>query len=57
VRQIPGMRTRIRTRTRHNAALALLHPIAILVITAIQWHSYVLHLTGKRSWKGRSALL
>jgi len=32
-----------------------LHPIGILMLTAIQWHSLWLHLTGRRAWKGRTA--
>ncbi|MEO1128863.1 MAG: glycosyltransferase [Planctomycetota bacterium] len=33
---------------------ALLHPVGIVMMTAIQWHSFVLHITGRRSWRGRS---
>ncbi|MCX5690344.1 MAG: glycosyltransferase family 2 protein [Planctomycetota bacterium] len=32
----------------------VLHPLAILLMTLIQWHSFVLHMTGKRSWRGRT---
>jgi glycosyltransferase involved in cell wall biosynthesis len=31
-----------------------LHPIAIITMALIQWHSWLLHVTGKRSWKGRA---
>lgn len=34
---------------------ALLHPVGVLFMTLIQWHSYWLHLTGQRSWRGRIA--
>jgi hypothetical protein len=34
---------------------AMLHPMGVLMMTAIQWHSFVLHLRGKRSWRGRDA--
>lgn len=45
----------IGTRTQHAAWIALLHPLAVLMMTAIQWHSYVLHITGRRAWRGRNA--
>lgn len=40
-------------RLQHSAIGALLHPLGIALMTAIQWHSYILHLTGRRAWKGR----
>jgi hypothetical protein len=33
---------------------ALLHPLGVVLMTAIQWHSYVLHATGRRAWRGRT---
>lgn len=33
---------------------ALLHPLGVLGMTLIQWHSLVLSLTGGRSWRGRT---
>lgn len=36
-----------------RVAAVVLHPLAVLMMTAIQWHSLVLHLTGRRRWKGR----
>ncbi len=30
-----------------------LHPVAMTVFTALQWWSLVLHVTGRRSWRGR----
>lgn len=32
-----------------------LHPIGLLMLTAIQWWSLRLHLAGRRSWRGRIA--
>lgn len=32
----------------------VLHPLAIILMTLIQWHSFLLHLTGKRTWRGRT---
>lgn len=42
-------------RMRTSIVGALLHPIGVLMMTLIQWHSLYLHVTGKRSWRGRSA--
>ncbi|MFO0873258.1 MAG: glycosyltransferase family 2 protein [Phycisphaerales bacterium] len=42
-------------RFRHPLASAALHPVGIVLMTAIQWHGAMLHLTGRRSWKGRTA--
>lgn len=33
---------------------AVLHPAGVALMTAIQWWSFYLHLTGQRAWKGRS---
>ena len=33
---------------------ALLHPLGVLLMTAVQWHSFFLALTGKRGWRGRT---
>ncbi len=40
-------------RTRHTALAAPLHPVGVALMTAIQWWSLVLQLTGRRSWRGR----
>jgi len=42
-------------RFRQSMRSVLLHPIGIAVLTIIQWHSAWLHITGRRSWKGRSS--
>ena len=33
----------------------VLHPVSVVLMTAIQWWSFVLQLTGKRAWRGRVA--
>jgi glycosyltransferase involved in cell wall biosynthesis len=43
------------TRFRQPRWIAFLHPVAIVMMTAIQWHSLWLALRGRRSWKGRTA--
>lgn len=42
-------------RFRQPRWIAFLHPIAMLLMTLIQWHSLWLSLRGRRSWKGRTA--
>jgi hypothetical protein len=42
-------------RLRTSMIGALLHPLGVVLMTSIQWHSYWLHLTGRRSWRGRVA--
>ncbi len=34
--------------------IALAHPVGVLMMTMIQWHSLYLHLTGQRAWRGRT---
>jgi hypothetical protein len=41
-------------RFRQEFIGALLHPVGIALMTAIQWQSFYLHITGQRAWKGRS---
>jgi len=48
-------RALILRRTGHKLWLALLHPVSIILLTTIQWYSFYLHLTGRRSWRGRTA--
>ena len=33
---------------------AMTHPLAVLLVTAVQWYSFWLHLSGQRAWKGRT---
>ena len=40
-------------RFQHSWRTVLLHPLGILLLTIIQWHSLWLAKTGRRSWKGR----
>lgn len=40
-------------RFRHSNTTVMLHPLGVLLMTIIQWHSFVLHTTGRRSWRGR----
>lgn len=32
-----------------------MHPVTVVLLVAIQWTSWWLHLTGRRAWKGRTA--
>jgi hypothetical protein len=41
-------------RFTHPWLAVPLHPVAVLMMTAIQWHSLYLHLTGQRAWRGRT---
>ncbi|MBL8991548.1 MAG: glycosyltransferase [Phycisphaerae bacterium] len=40
-------------RFRQSVASALLHPLGVALMTAIQWRSWYLALTGRRTWRGR----
>jgi hypothetical protein len=42
-------------RLDHTPASAILHPIGVLGMTAVQWYSLWLHLRGRRAWRGRVA--
>jgi hypothetical protein len=42
-------------RFRQGLTAAMLHPVGIALMTLVQWHSFVLHLLGRRSWRGRDA--
>ena len=42
-------------RFRQPVIGALLHPVAMLLMTAIQWRSLWLARTGRRAWRGRVA--
>lgn len=50
-----AQRLLLAARLRHSVLGALLHPLGILTMTAIQWHSFILHRTGRRAWRGRVA--
>ncbi len=49
------LRARLAARFRQSWIGAALHPIGQAMLTVIQWWSLVLHLTGRRSWRGRTA--
>ncbi|MEM0983046.1 MAG: glycosyltransferase [Planctomycetota bacterium] len=40
-------------RLRHAVLGALLHPVGVAMMTAIQWHSYFIQRAGRRAWRGR----
>jgi hypothetical protein len=48
-------RTLLMVRFRQPLVGVLLHPIGVLLMTAIQWRSWWLHITGRRVWRGRVA--
>jgi len=41
-------------RFRQSVYSAVLHPIGILLMAGVQWHSFILSLLGRRAWKGRT---
>ena len=41
-------------RFHQSPISVLLHPAGVAVMTAIQWRSYLLHRSGKRTWRGRT---
>jgi glycosyltransferase involved in cell wall biosynthesis len=45
----------IHSRLKLPQWVVVLHPLSILMMTLIQWHSFVLHISGRRSWRGRTA--
>ncbi len=44
----------IAIRQRHTPAAAPLHAVSVLLMTMVQWRSWYLDRTGKRSWRGRT---
>lgn len=44
----------IAVREQHTIAASPLHAVGVLLMTAVQWWSLYLHLTGRRSWRGRT---
>lgn len=49
-----AQRSILAARFSHHWLGVILHPLAILMMTAIQWHSLLLAKTGRRSWRGRT---
>lgn len=48
-------RALLAVRFRQSWLGVVLHPVAMVLMTAIQWHSFVLALLGRRAWRGRRA--
>ncbi|MCA9288575.1 MAG: glycosyltransferase [Phycisphaerales bacterium] len=38
---------------RHPIWIAVVHPVGVAMMTLVQWHSFALHITGRRAWRGR----
>ncbi len=43
-------------RFAQSLTAILLHPVSLILVTLIQWHSFWLHVTGRRQWRGRTQL-
>lgn len=41
-------------RFGHPALLSVVHPVSVILLLGVQWHSFVLQLRSRRSWKGRT---
>lgn len=50
-----SQRAILAVRFRQPWQAVALHPVTVLLLVAIQWRSWWLHLTGRRAWKGRTA--
>ena len=48
-----GQRAMLARAFRHPWWTPLSHPIGVMLMTAVQWHSLALHLLGRRAWRGR----
>jgi len=42
-------------RLGHAAIGALVHPFGTVIMIGVQWWSFYLHVTGRRTWRGRDA--
>lgn len=49
-----AQRLTLAARFRQGTLGALLHPLGVAMMTAIQWHSFLLSITGRRGWRGRT---
>lgn len=49
-----AQRSILAVRFRQSPLGVLLHPLGVICVTAIQWHSAALALTGRRAWRGRT---
>ena len=48
-------RSAIARRFRQDPRIVALHAPSLVLLTVIQWWSLVMHLAGRRSWRGRTA--
>ena len=48
-------RSMLASRFRQDRRIVALHAPSLVLLTVIQWWSLVMHLTGRRSWRGRTA--
>ena len=48
-------RSMLASRFRQDRRIFALHAPSLVLLTVIQWWSLVMHLTGRRSWRGRTA--
>lgn len=49
-----ALRVRLARRFEQSWIGVVLHPIGLVVLTALQWWSLLLHVTGRRTWRGRT---
>lgn len=49
-----SQRVMLALRFRQSMVGAFLHPVGVLLMTAIQWQSFFEHVLGVRSWRGRT---
>lgn len=42
-------------RFQQSALAAILHPVGVTLMTLVQWHSFMLHISGRRVWRGRTS--
>jgi hypothetical protein len=48
-------RSMLSLRFKQGWLTVLLHPLCVVIMTTIQWNSWLWHVRGKRAWKGRAA--
>jgi len=51
-----AQRIALARRFKHPPSLALVHPITVLMMIGVQWHSLWLHTRRSRSWRGRTLI-
>lgn len=50
-----AQRSLLSRRFHQGLTPVLLHPIGVLLSIAVQWWSFILHVCGRRTWRGRTA--